>query len=89
MRLNRPYKITTEMRKKYDDHYLIPSSRCLIVPLKKIGEAVSCDVRWQEDTGEMQVRNGLMFSISNLDPLDQLREFELVEMFKHYYQVAD
>jgi hypothetical protein len=86
IRLNRPYKIVSYMEDKYIDHYAIPSSKCLIVPIKNFGDEALCDVRWQDDSGEMNLRQNTMFSISNLVPLERLRDFDLFEIYKHYYQ---
>lgn len=86
IRLNKPYKIAAYLEKTYDEHYAIPSSKSLVVPVKLFDQEAQCEVRWQADDGQMYLRDHIMFSASNLVPLDRLRDFELFEIFQHYYQ---
>jgi hypothetical protein len=86
IRLKKPYKIVAYLEKTYDEHYAIPSSKTLVVPIKLYDREAQCDVRWQADDGQMYFRSNMMFSTANLVALDRLRDFELFEIFQHYYQ---
>ena len=85
IQLNRPYKILEYRNKRYEAHYNIPSANCLIIPIKEYGDDVSCDVRWEDDNGELQLKERLFFKTENIEPLDPLKNFQLQEIWVHYY----
>ena len=87
--LRRPYKITERKLKRYEDHYHIPADKCLIVPIKEFGDDVSCDVHWEDSNGVMQRQYQLLFSQDNLEPLNQMRDFQLHEIWQHYYSSSE
>lgn len=80
IRLKNPYKIISIKEKRYHEHYHIPASKCLIVPLKRLDEDVSCRVHWQDNSGTHTLDN-LVFSSENLEPVSPQHEdlFELWE----------
>lgn len=84
--LGQPYKIIERRRKRYDDHYQIPSDKCVIVPLKEYDEDLSCDVHWEDPNGVMQRKSQLLFNQNNLEPLDSITDFQLHEIWQHYYK---
>ena len=84
-RLKNPYKIIPHKTKRYALHYGIPSELCVIIPVRLLGDEVSCDVRWQDGNGELQLKEQLIFRIDNLEPVDAMRNYELFELWNHYY----
>ena len=85
--LTKPYKILPPRTKRYEAHYQIPASQCLVVPLKELGEEVSCDVRWEDDNGILHHLTQKIFLSDNLVPLNQMLEEKLFELWQQYYQV--
>jgi hypothetical protein len=80
IRLKRPYKIISIKEKRYHEHYHIPASQCLIVPLKRLDEEVSCCVYWQDSEGLHSLYN-MMFTAENLEPIDESGREDLVEIW--------
>jgi hypothetical protein len=85
LRLNAPYKIIHHKQKRYESHYLIPAATTLVVPLKELGEEVSCDVRWEDTNGELKVLHNKLFIVDNLVPLNAMVDVKLHEIWEHYY----
>jgi hypothetical protein len=86
IKLNKPYKIAPERLKRYGAHYNIPADKALVVPLKSLGDEVSCDIRWEDDYGVLHVLQNKIFIAENLVPLNPLLEDKLHELWEHYYQ---
>jgi hypothetical protein len=84
--LNKPYRIIPAKQKRYGLHYQIPADS-LVVPLKLLGEEVLCDVRWENDNGELKVIHNAMFISDNLTPLNSMIDDKLFDLWKHYYDV--
>jgi hypothetical protein len=83
--LNKPYKIIGFKQKKYDAHYNIPSAESLVVPVKNFGDEVLCDVRWENENGELKVLYEKMFINESLIQLNPLIDEKLFEIWMHYY----
>lgn len=83
--LNKPYKIIGFKQKKYDAHYNIPAAESLVVPVKNFGDEVLCDVRWENENGELKVLHEKMFTNENLIRLNPLLDEKLFEIWTHYY----
>jgi hypothetical protein len=83
--LKQPYKIVEPKRKRYTAHYLIPADKSLVVPVKLLGPEVSCDVRWEDENGELQHLTNLVFINDNLLPVDEFIDPKLHELWQHYY----
>lgn len=83
--LNQPYKIVPLRDMRYDRHYNIPSADSLVVPIRNFGDEVLCDVRWENENGELKVLHEKMFINENLIPLNPLIEEKLFELWDHYY----
>ena len=84
IRLGKPYKVSEHKHKQYQKHYEIPIQSCVVVPVKKYGDQISCDVRWKADTGETKHRDELMFSSGYLLPLDAMKDFKLQDLWEEY-----
>src|ERR1043165_1588940 len=84
--LNKPYRILTTRVKRYATHYQIPAEYSLVVPVKALGEEVLCDIRWEDENGELHVIHNALFVNSNLIPLNQLPDGKLIELWEHYYE---
>ena len=84
--LNKPYRIVPSKVKRYAAHYQIPAEYSLVVPVKALGEEVLCDIRWEDDNGELHVIHNAMFVNNNLVPLNQLPDGKLFELWNHYYE---
>lgn len=84
--LNKPYKIIDFRQKRYDVHYNIPSANSLVVPVKNFGDEVLCDVRWENENGELKVLHEKMFTNENLIRLNPLIDEKLFEIWAHYYK---
>ena len=82
IQLKKPYKIIERKQKRYEDHYQIPSVKCVVVPLKDFGDDFSCDVHWADETGKFHVMNQLLFSGQNIEPLDSLKDYKLHELWQ-------
>jgi hypothetical protein len=85
IRLKKPYKIIQPKHKKYEAHYLIPADKSLVVPLQVLGEEVSCDVRWENDNGELKAIHNIIFIKDNLIPLNPMIDDKLYSLWLHYY----
>lgn len=83
--LKEPYKVISFRRKRYDAHYNIPSAESLIVPVRELGKEVLCDVRWENENGELKVLHDKMFISENLIKLNPLLDDKLFEIWTHYY----
>jgi hypothetical protein len=83
--LNNPYITLPNKRLKYITHYGITAEDFLIVPLKDYGSDVSCEVRWEDENGLMQVRQHIVFNKQNLMKLNGLLIVKLQEIWNHYY----
>jgi hypothetical protein len=83
--LKQPYKIAERKQKRYEEHYHIPSDKCVIVPLKEYGEDISCNVYWEDGEGKVQQQLHLLFNHLNIVPLDSMRDAQLHEIWQHYY----
>jgi hypothetical protein len=85
IQLNKAYKIISYKQKRYTEHYKIPAQQALVVPLKKFGDDVSCDVRWENTNGELQVLNSILINVENIVPLNPMIDDKLQEIWDHYY----
>jgi hypothetical protein len=86
--LNKPYKVVGYKQKRYDAHYHIPSAESLVVPTRNFGDEVLCDVRWEDDNGELKVLHEKMFMNDNLIQLNPMLDEKLFEIWEHYYNRA-
>jgi hypothetical protein len=84
--LNQPYRIVPARHKRYTAHYGIPAADVVVVPLKELGEEVLCDIRWEDQNGELQVIHQAMFVKDVLFPLDQMLDMKLYDIWIHYYR---
>lgn len=82
--LGKPYKVSEHKHKQYNKHYDIPIHNCVVVPVKKYGDQISCDIRWRGDEGETKHRDDLMFSSAYLLPLDAMKDFKLHDLWEEY-----
>ena len=83
--INKPYKINPVRQKRYAAHYEIPADQVLVVPVKHLGDEVSCDIRWENDNGELKVIHNAVFIAENLIPVNAMIDDKLFELWKHYY----
>jgi hypothetical protein len=83
--LNQPYKISPNRQKRYESHYGIPAADVVVIPMRELGEEVSCDIRWEDNNGQLHVVEHSVFVKDNLVPLDQMRDMKGFELWKHYY----
>ncbi len=74
-----------EMRRQYSPLFNIPAEQLLIVPVKTLGDEVVCDVRWEDENGELHLLEGKVFIIVNLERLDPMADTKLHELWEHYY----
>jgi hypothetical protein len=86
LKLTKAYKIIPQKFKRYESHYHMPADRSLIVPLKIFGDEVSCDIRWEDDNGELQLLQNKIFLADNLVPLNPMLDVKLHELWQHYYE---
>ena len=84
IRLGKPYKVSEHKHKQYHKHYEVPIEQCVVVPVKKYGDQISCDLRWKE-SGETKQREDLMFSSAYLQPLDAMKDFQLYDLWEDYH----
>ena len=84
IRIGKPYKVSEHKHRQYQKHYEIPVENCVVIPVKKYGDQISCDVRWKESSGEAQQREELMFSSAYRQPLDAMKDFALYELWEDY-----
>jgi len=85
IQLLKAYKIIPPKHKRYGNHYQIPAERTLVVPLRWIGDEVSCDVRWEDDNGELKILQNVIFIRDNLMECDGFTDIKLLELWQHYY----
>jgi hypothetical protein len=83
--LKNPYKIITNKQKRYSGHYQIPADQALVVPITMYGDEVSCDVRWENANGELQLMTRILFKVENIEPLNPMIDVKLHEIWEHYY----
>jgi hypothetical protein len=88
IKLEMPYKIVTARAKRYAAHYNIVPERTLVVPRKMLGSEVACDMRWEDDNGELHLLENKIFVSDNLIPLNPMLEPKLHELWQHYYSVT-
>lgn len=79
------YKIHPTRWKRYESHYTIPVEKCLIVPIRSLGNEVMCDIRWTDMNGESQLLRDKMFLYDNLVVIDPMLDYELYEIYVQYY----
>lgn len=84
IRLGKPYKVSEHKHKQYNKHYDLAIEKCVVVPVKKYGDQISCDVRWKDESGETKHRDELMFSAGYLLPLDAMTDFKLYDLWEEY-----
>jgi hypothetical protein len=85
IQLKKPYKIIPIRQKRYEGHYHIPAVQAIVIPIKQLGEEVSCDIRWENDFGESKVIHNAIFVTENLEPLNALMDDNLYALWKQYY----
>ncbi len=85
IRLGKPYKVSEHKHKQYHRHYEVPIEDCVLVPVKKYGDQISCDLRWKDPSGEIKQREDLMFSSAYLQPLDAIKDFQLYDLWEDYH----
>lgn len=85
IQLKKPYKIIFHKRKRYASHYNIPAESSLVVPIKLYGNDISCDVRWENANGELQLLSDILFSVDNIEPLNPMTDDKLHDLWQHYY----
>lgn len=89
IRLGKPYKVSEHKHKQYNKHYEVPIENCLVVPVKKYGDQISCDLRWRDASGEVHHREDLMFSGAYLLPLDAMKDFKLHDLWEEYNKTLE
>lgn len=82
--LGKPYKVSEHKHKQYQRHYEVPIEKCVVIPVKKYGDQISCNLRWKDESGELNQREELMFSGGYLLPVDALKDFKLYELWEEY-----
>jgi hypothetical protein len=82
------YKIAPDKAKKYAVHYDIAPEKCLVVPIRLFGNEASCDIRWEDDNGEVILLEKKLFAGENLIPLNAMYDFELYALWKRHYNPA-
>ena len=75
--------------KRYETHYQIPADRSLVVPLRALGDEVACDVRWENENGELNMLENIVFVSDNLMPINALSDTSLLEIWQHYYSPSE
>jgi hypothetical protein len=88
IRLGKPYKVSEHKHRQYNKHYEVPIEVCVVVPVKKYGDQISCDLRWKDESGETKRRDDLMFNSAYLLPLDAMKDFKLYELWEEYTRTA-
>jgi hypothetical protein len=86
--LHKPYKIVTHKVKRYSSHYQIPAEACVIIPTKYYGEEALCSVRWEDSNGVLHLKEGLIFALVNLEPVNAMSHFALHELWQHYNKLG-
>src|SRR5436190_24217638 len=87
IKLDKPYKISSKRYKRYEAHYNVPADRSLVTPKKQLGQEVSCDIRWEDESGLQQLLENRIFAIESLVPLNPRLDPGLHELWLHYYGV--
>lgn len=83
--IGQPYRIINSRHKRYHTYYQIPCDDCLVVPLKVYGSESLCDIRWEDENGELRVIHNRMFVSENIAPLNAMLHEKLFEIWNHYY----
>jgi hypothetical protein len=86
--LNKPHKITFSRQKRYEEHYQIPASEALVVPIKNLGTEALCEVRWVDTVGEMHSKSNVMFAHENLEVLNGLEDEKFYEIWTRYDKIS-
>lgn len=86
--IHKPYKIVQSKAKRYAAHYNIPAERCLILPLRELGDDVSCMVQWRNESNELEVKNGVMINHGAIEPIDPFKDDGLYDLFNAIRQAA-
>ena len=86
IRLGKPYKVSEHKHKQYHKHYEVPIESCVVVPVKKYGDQISCDLRWKDASGETNQREDQMFSSAYLQSLDAMKDFVLYDLWEDYHK---
>jgi hypothetical protein len=81
--LNTPYKIIISKHKRYTSHYQISAAESVIVPRKKYGDQMSCDVWWKDVEGETRHKSDLIFDKTYLEPLNPMVDFILFGVWEN------
>ena len=87
IQLQQPYKIIQRKQKRYEEHYNIPSDKCVVVPVRAFGDDLSCDVHWKDEQGELHAMKQLFFNNQNIEPVDPLKDYLLHELWDSTYGV--
>lgn len=82
IRLGKPYKVSEHKHKQYQRHYELPIDRCVLVPVKRYGDQISCRLHWKDESGEVCAHEELMFSSAYLEALDAMKDFRLYELWE-------
>ena len=82
--LQKPYKILYNRLKRYSLHYEIPAENCVVIPLESFGDDFACDVRWEDNLGVLHLKTRLFFTGSNIEPVNEMKQFNLYELWQHY-----
>jgi hypothetical protein len=85
--LNQPYKIAQRKHKQYIAHYSIPAERCIVIPLKRFGDQLLCDIKWKDASEEIHIRQGLMMDIANLEAIDAMRDQDLYSLWETHVTI--
>jgi hypothetical protein len=88
MHLNKPYRIKPTRQKRYEAHYHMPADYALVVPQKVLGDEVLCDIRWEDQGGQLHVIHNAMFVNDSLVSLNDRPDTKLKELWEHYYPSA-
>jgi hypothetical protein len=84
--LRRPFKIAADNARRYAPHYNIPTESSLVVPIKILGDEVSCDIRWEDERGVLNLLEDKVFVIANLERITAISDPKLHELWEHYYK---
>jgi hypothetical protein len=82
--LKKPYKILHHKLKQYSLHYSIPADNCVVIPVRFSGEDVACDVRWVDSDGAHHIKDQLLFTPQNLEPVNEMNNYALFELWQQY-----
>lgn len=87
IKLNKPYKIVTDRLRRYEAYYKIPADRIVVIPLKELGDEVSCDIRWEDNDGQSQLMESKVFVQESLVPVEPLYDNSLYELWKRHHGI--